>query len=89
MWMAGVHVHCLFWEEMASGFTEGRKQARGGSVMVWAMFCWKTLCSAIHVDVTLAHITYLDIVVDQEQPLMETIFPGGKGTTYLILGRWS
>lgn len=30
-------------EEMAVGCTMGRKQACGGSVMLWAMFFWETL----------------------------------------------
>ncbi|KAK3573262.1 hypothetical protein QTP86_019240, partial [Hemibagrus guttatus] len=36
-------------EHMAPGCTMGRRQAGGGSVMLWAMFCWKTLGPAIHV----------------------------------------
>jgi len=38
-------------EVMAPGCTVGRRQAGGGSVMLWAMFCWETLGPAIHVDV--------------------------------------
>ncbi len=30
-------------------------------------------------DVTLIHTTYLNSVVDQEQPFMETAFPDGRG----------
>ncbi len=30
-------------EEMAAGCTMGRRQASGGSTMLWAMFCWETL----------------------------------------------
>ena len=40
-------------EVMAPGCTVGRRQAGGGSVMLWAMFCWETLGLAIHVDVNL------------------------------------
>ncbi|KAK3557200.1 hypothetical protein QTP70_026141, partial [Hemibagrus guttatus] len=40
----------LTWEHMAPECTMGRRQAGGGSVMLWAMFCWETLGSAIHVD---------------------------------------
>ena len=36
-----------------------RRQARGGSVMLRAMFCRETLGSGIHVNVTLMHTTSL------------------------------
>ena len=52
--------------------TVGRRQASGGSVMLWAMFCWETLGPGIHVDVNLTLSTYLNIVVDQVHPFMET-----------------
>ena len=38
-------------EVMAPGCSVGRRRAGGGSVMLWAMFCWETLGPAIHVDV--------------------------------------
>ena len=44
-------------EVMAPGYTVGRRQAGGGSVMLWAMFCWETLGSTIHVDVNLIRVT--------------------------------
>ena len=34
-----VHVCCLHGEHMAPGCTMGRRQAGGGSLMLWAMFC--------------------------------------------------
>lgn len=49
-----------------------RKASR--HVMLWAMFCWKTLGPAIHVNLTFTHPTCLSIV-----PLMETVFPDGRG----------
>ena len=42
----------------------GRRQAIGGSVMVWAMFCCETLYPAIHLDVTLTLTIYLSIVAE-------------------------
>ncbi|KAE8297395.1 Transposable element Tcb1 transposase Transposable element Barney transposase [Larimichthys crocea] len=51
----------------------------GGSVMLWAMFCWETLGPVIHVDVTLTPTTYLNIVTDHVHPFMETVFPDGSG----------
>ena len=33
------------------GCTMGRRQAGRGSVMLWAMSCWETMCPAIYVDV--------------------------------------
>ena len=45
-----VRVRRLPGEHMAPGCTMGRRQAGGGSVMFWAMFCWETLGPAIHVD---------------------------------------
>ncbi|KAK3524459.1 hypothetical protein QTP70_029308, partial [Hemibagrus guttatus] len=64
---------------MAPGCTMGRRQAGGGSVMLWAMFCWETLGPAIHVDVTLTSTTYLSIVADHVHPFMETMLSDGCG----------
>ncbi|KAK3544698.1 hypothetical protein QTP86_026097, partial [Hemibagrus guttatus] len=64
---------------MAPGCTMGRRQAGGGSVMLWAMFCWETLGPAIYVDVTLTRTTYLSIVADHVHSFMETAFPDGCG----------
>lgn len=50
-----VHVHLLPGKEMAPASTMGRRQARGGSVKLWAMFFWKIF----HVD-TLTRATYLN-----------------------------
>ena len=61
---------CLPGEEMAPGYTLGRRKASGGSVMLWAMFCGETLGPGIHVDVTLTRTTYLNIVADQVHPFM-------------------
>ncbi|KAK3562392.1 hypothetical protein QTP86_033531, partial [Hemibagrus guttatus] len=61
------------------GFPGLQWQADGGSVMVWAMFCWETLGPAIHVDATLTCTTYLSIVADHVHPFMETAFPDGFG----------
>jgi len=66
-----VRVHRLPGEHMAPGCTMGRRQADGGSVMLWAKFCWETLGPAIHVD--------LSIVADHVHPFMEMVFPGGCG----------
>ena len=52
-------------EHMAPGCTMGRRQDSGGSVRLWAMFCWETSGPASHVDVILTHTTYLSIVADQ------------------------
>ncbi|ROL49569.1 hypothetical protein DPX16_15895 [Anabarilius grahami] len=59
-----VHVRRLPGKHMAPGCTMGRRQAGGGSVMLWAMFCWETLGPATHVDVTLTRTIYLSIVED-------------------------
>ena len=47
--------------------------------MLWAMFCWETLGPAIHVDVSLTRVTYLNIVADQVHPFMAMVFPDGSG----------
>ena len=57
----------------------GRSQAGGGSVMLWAMFCWETLGPAIRVDVTLTCTTCLSIVADHVHHFMETVVPDGRG----------
>ncbi len=72
-----VRVRRLTGEHMAPGCTMGRRQAGGGSVMLWAMLGWETLGPAFHVDVTLTRTTYLSIVADLVHPFMETDFPGG------------
>ncbi len=59
-----VHVHCLPGEAMAAGCTMWRRQSGRGSVLLWAMFCWKTLGLRIHMDVTLTRTTYLKIIAD-------------------------
>lgn len=38
------------------------------------MFCWETLGSAIHVDITLTCATYLNIEADQVHPFVEMVF---------------
>ncbi len=72
-----VRVRHLTGQHMAPGCTMGRRQAGGGSVMLWAMLGWETLGHAFHVEVTLTHSTYLSIVEDHLHPFMETDFPGG------------
>ena len=57
-------------QHMTPGCTMGNRQAGGGSVMFWAMFCWETLGPAIHVDVTLTRTTYLSIVADHVHPFI-------------------
>ncbi|MCI4377385.1 hypothetical protein PGIGA_G00202980 [Pangasianodon gigas] len=64
---------------MAPGCSTGRRQAGGGSVMPWAMFCWETLGPGIYVSATLTRTTYLNIVADQVHPFMATVFPNGSG----------
>lgn len=48
--------------------TDCRKKA---SVMLWAMFYWKTLGSGIYVKVIKKGMTYLYIVVDQVHALWQ------------------
>lgn len=36
-----------------------------GSVIIWAMFCWKILSPGIYVDVDLTHIKFQNITDDQ------------------------
>ncbi|KAK3534421.1 hypothetical protein QTP86_015225, partial [Hemibagrus guttatus] len=55
------------------------QECKPAEVMLWAMFCWETLGPAIHVDVTVTHSTYLNIVTDHVHPFMETLFPDGCG----------
>ena len=57
----------------------GRRQADGGSVMLWAMFYWEPLGPAIHVDVILTRTTYLGLGADHEHSFMDMVFPHGCG----------
>ncbi|KAF3698668.1 Transposable element Tc1 transposase [Channa argus] len=73
-----VRVHRLTGEEMAQACTvEG--QAGGGSVTLWAIFCWETIGPCIHVDTTLPRTTYLNTVADQVHTFMAKLFPDGSG----------
>ncbi|KAK3543536.1 hypothetical protein QTP70_023867, partial [Hemibagrus guttatus] len=56
-----------------------RKHYWKKAIMLWAMFCWETLGSSIHVDATLTCTTYLSIVADHVHPFMKTVFPDGCG----------
>ena len=47
--------------------------------MLWAMFCWETLGSAIHVDVNLTRVTYLNIIADQVRRFMAMVCLDGSG----------
>ena len=68
---AQVCVRHLPGEHLAPGYTMGRRKAGGGSVMLWAIFCWETLGPAIHVDGTLTRTTYLNIGADLVHPFMK------------------
>lgn len=50
------------------------KQAGGGSVISWTMFCWKTVGPGIH----------LNIFADQIHPFMTTAFPKGLFRQYNV-----
>lgn len=55
--------------------------------MFWAVFCWETLASAIHEDVTLTRTTYPSIAADPVHPGLESIPVGiGRKAGY-TLGR--
>ena len=71
-WVSARHLH---WEHIAPGCTIGKRQAGGGTVMLWAMFCRETFSPAIHVDVTLTRNTYLIIVANLVHPFMEMDIP--------------
>jgi len=60
----GLCVHCLTGGSDGTSVTVGQRQAGGGGVMLWAMFCWETLHPAIHVEVNLTSTTYLNMVAD-------------------------
>ena len=66
-------------EEMAAGSTTGGRLAGGGSVLLWAVFCWETLGSGLHADVPLTHTTSLEIVADHVHPFMARVFLDGSG----------
>lgn len=50
------HLGCVCIKLVAPGSTMGRRQAGRGSLMLWAVFCWKTLGPTIHLDVTLTQL---------------------------------
>lgn len=69
-----VRWHRLPGEHMAPGCTTEEGKPAEAVRWLWAMFCWKTLGLAIHVEVPLTHTTYLSIVADHAHPFMETVF---------------
>lgn len=71
-----VRVRRLTEKETAS---DGTEAGGGGTVMLWAMFCWETLGPVINLDAALTCNTYVDILADQVHPFMEAVFPDGSG----------
>lgn len=63
----------LLGEHLGPGCTMGQREATGGSVMLWAMFCWESLGLALHVDATLLGPNYLSTAADHVDPFMETV----------------
>lgn len=43
-------VSYLSWEDMAPGWTMGRIQTGGGSVILWVMLCWEILVPGIYAN---------------------------------------
>lgn len=70
MWMA----ECVsYMEEMSPPVcTMGRKQAGGGTLMLWAMFYLENMGHAIHGNVNLTPTTYLYFVSVQVHLLMSS-----------------
>lgn len=64
-------------EHLAPRCIMGRRQAGGGSVMLWAMYDLEIKDSVVHVDVT--NTTYLTIVAEHVHPFIETVFTDGCG----------
>lgn len=71
-----VCVRHLAGEHIAPGYAMGRMEARGGSVMLWVIFCWHP---AIYVDATLTCTTCLIIVANHVYPFMEMVYINGSG----------
>lgn len=61
-------------KESAPGCTLGRRQAREVHLMIWVMFCWKTLGSGIHVQ-CFRCITYMSIVASTATSLNGNSIP--------------
>ncbi len=63
---------CHFKSRWSSGKEGRRRQAGGGSVMLWVVICWEILGPGIYVDVTLTCTTCLYI-----HPFKTMLFPAG------------
>uniref|UniRef100_A0A3Q1K3H4 Uncharacterized protein n=1 Tax=Anabas testudineus TaxID=64144 RepID=A0A3Q1K3H4_ANATE len=74
-----VYVRRLTGEEVAPECTMESGQPGGGSVTLWAIFCWDSLGPCIHVDVTLPRTNFLNSVSDQVHNFMTMVFPDGSG----------
>lgn len=57
----------------------GGRQASRGNVMLWERFCWESLGSTNHVDLTLICNTDLNTIADQGHPFIEIPFSKGSG----------
>lgn len=56
-----------------------RNQSGNWTTDKWKLFYWKSLGPAIHVDFTLTHTVYLNVVRDHVHPFMEAEFPDSCG----------
>ncbi len=63
---------CLLGEEIAGVWTMGKRQTRGDRIML----CWET---GIHVSVTVASTTYLEIVTGCIHPFMAMVLLDDSG----------
>ncbi len=89
------NVCCLSEDHMAAGCIMAKKQASRGSVLI----CWETLGLGIHLDVTLTHNTYLQIVADHKHPNVCSLIavasfssiinpPHCKNCSEMVWGTW-
>jgi len=54
-------------------------QAGGGSVMVWGMFSWHTLCPLVPIGHRLSAMAYLSIISDHVHHFIATMYPSSDG----------
>ena len=59
--------------------TAGRRQAGGGSIMLWGTFTWTSMGPVELVQGTMTAETYRTLVADHVHPFMTTMFPNGSG----------
>lgn len=65
--------------DLAQTRTVERRRADEGTVVLWGLFSWESLGGCVHVEDSLTHAAYLNIVADHVHSFMAAVYPDGGG----------